>query len=102
MHVGSYHLGGEAHPFTLEAVVNDALMAVFFFVVGLEIKRELVTGQLRDPKAAALPAMAALGGMVVPAIVFFAFNTSGPGSGGSDRCFNRDAKGARNSRSWSE
>ncbi len=82
VHVGSYHLGGEAHPFTLEAFVNDALMAIFFFVVGLEIKRELVTGQLRDPRAAALPAMAAVGGMVVPALVYFAFNPSGPASSG--------------------
>jgi NhaA family Na+:H+ antiporter len=82
LHVGSYHLGGEAHPFTLEAFVNDALMAIFFFVVGLEIKRELITGQLRDPKAAALPAMAALGGMVVPALIYFAFNPSGPASSG--------------------
>lgn len=55
-------------------LINDGLMAVFFFVVGLEIKRELVLGDLRDPKAAALPVMAALGGMVVPALVFLAFN----------------------------
>ena len=47
--------------------VNDGLMALFFFVVGLEIKRELVLGELRDPRAAALPVVAALGGMVVPA-----------------------------------
>ncbi|MBW3615770.1 MAG: Na+/H+ antiporter NhaA [Actinobacteria bacterium] len=50
--------------------VNDGLMAVFFFVVGLEIKRELVVGELRDPKAASLPVLAALGGMVVPALLF--------------------------------
>jgi len=56
--------------------VNDGLMTLFFFVVGLEIKRELVCGELRDPKAAALPAIAALGGMVVPALVFLAI-TSG-------------------------
>ena len=46
--------------------VNDALMTIFFFVVGLEIKRELVTGELRDRSRAALPAVAAIGGMVVP------------------------------------
>lgn len=55
-------------------LINDGLMAVFFFVVGLEIKRELVLGDLRDPKAAALPVMAALGGMVLPALVYFGFN----------------------------
>ncbi|GJM37317.1 MAG: Na(+)/H(+) antiporter NhaA [Acidimicrobiales bacterium] len=58
--------------------INDGLMAIFFFVVGLEIKRELVVGELRDPRAAALPAIAAIGGMVVPAAIFIAFNSSGP------------------------
>ena len=82
LHVGSYHLGGEDHPFDLERLVNDALMVIFFFVVGLEIKRELVTGQLKDPKAAALPAIAAVGGMVVPAAVFIAFTAGGPGADG--------------------
>ena len=55
-------------------LVNDGLMAVFFFVVGLEIKRELVLGELREPKKAALPAMAALGGMILPAAVFVVIN----------------------------
>ena len=50
--------------------MNDGLMALFFFVVGLEIKRELVHGELREPRVAALPAIAALGGMVVPAVLF--------------------------------
>jgi NhaA family Na+:H+ antiporter len=63
-------------------VVNDLLMAVFFFVVGMEIKRELVTGELRDRRAVALPAMAALGGMVVPAAIYLAFNVSGGGTDG--------------------
>jgi NhaA family Na+:H+ antiporter len=62
--------------------INDLLMAVFFFVVGLEIKRELVHGQLRDRKAAALPVIAALGGMVVPAALYAAVNAGGPGAGG--------------------
>jgi NhaA family Na+:H+ antiporter len=57
--------------------VNDALMTVFFFVVGLEIKRELVTGELRDRRRAALPALAALGGMAVPALVYVAVNAGG-------------------------
>ena len=55
-------------------LVNDGLMAIFFFVVGLEIKRELVLGELRDPRKAALPVVAALGGMVLPALIYVAFN----------------------------
>ena len=66
----------------LRQVVNDLLMAVFFFVVGMEIKRELVTGELRDRRAIALPAMAALGGMIVPAAIYLAFNAGGVGSKG--------------------
>ena len=62
--------GGWAITEDLQHWVNDALMAMFFFIVGLEIKRELVTGELREVRAAALPALAALGGMVVPAAVF--------------------------------
>ncbi len=54
-------------------IVNDALMVIFFFVVGLEIKRELVVGELRDPKKAALPAIAALGGMILPATIYLLF-----------------------------
>jgi len=63
-------------------LINDGLMAVFFFVVGLEIKRELVLGDLRDPKAAALPVLAALGGMALPALVYFAFNAGTAASHG--------------------
>ena len=55
---------------TLVGLVNDGLMVIFFYVVGLEIKRELILGDLRDPKAAALPALGALGGMVVPAVLY--------------------------------
>ena len=58
----------------LEHWVNDGLMVLFFFVVGLEIKREWVTGELRDRRAAVLPAMAALGGMVVPAAIYVLVN----------------------------
>jgi NhaA family Na+:H+ antiporter len=50
--------------------VNDGLMSIFFLVVGVEIKRELVHGELRDPRAAALPVIAAAGGMVVPALLY--------------------------------
>jgi NhaA family Na+:H+ antiporter len=62
--------------------VNDGLMAVFFFVVGLEIKRELLTGELKSPRQAALPLAAALGGMFVPAGIYAALNAGTPGAAG--------------------
>jgi NhaA family Na+:H+ antiporter len=74
---GRYVLEGDLHHW-----VNDALMVVFFFVVGLEIKRELVHGKLHDPRTAAMPAIAALGGMVVPAALFFLVTAGGEGSRG--------------------
>ena len=77
LHVHTWHI--EMH---VEQFVNDALMALFFFVVGLEIKREMVTGRLNSPKVAALPGIAALGGMVVPALFFVAFNLGGAGADG--------------------
>ncbi len=77
LNIGSFHL---EEP--LEAWVNDALMVLFFFVVGLEIKSEMVVGDLADPRVAAMPALAALGGMVVPALIFFAINAGGDGSAG--------------------
>jgi len=58
--------------------VNDALMAIFFFVVGMEIKRELVLGELSSPSRAALPVFGALGGMVVPAGIYAALHWGGP------------------------
>ncbi len=82
LNIGSYQMGGESHHLTLETLVNDALMAIFFFVVGLEIKRELVSGQLKDPKAAALPVIAAIGGMVFPALVYVVFNANSDASSG--------------------
>ena len=66
-------MGAVALELDLRHWVNDALMAVFFFVVGLEVKRELVIGELRDRRAATLPVLAAVGGVVVPALVFTAF-----------------------------
>ena len=67
--------GPEGHPLALSARgwVNDALMALFFLLVGLEIKRELLVGELATVRQAALPIAAALGGVVVPAVVFLAF-----------------------------
>ncbi|MBA3534458.1 MAG: Na+/H+ antiporter NhaA [Ardenticatenales bacterium] len=62
--------------------INDALMAIFFFVVGLEIKREVSVGELANPRAAALPIVAALGGVAVPALIYLAFNAGGIGAKG--------------------
>ena len=59
--------------------INDGLMAIFFVVVGLEIKRERVEGELRDPRRAALPAIAAVGGMLAPAAIFAVMNVGTPG-----------------------
>ena len=76
--VGTWHL---PH-MSLGHFVNDGLMALFFFVVGLEIKRELVTGDLRSVRAAAMPVIGAMGGMVVPALFYVMLNTSGEASRG--------------------
>lgn len=63
------HLG---HPMTVLQFINDALMAVFFFSIGLEIKREVLVGELSSFKQALLPIMGAIGGMIVPVAIFFA------------------------------
>lgn len=62
--------------------INDCLMVIFFLLVGLEIKRELVEGELSSPKQAALPVFAAIGGMIVPALIFALFNNNTSTSGG--------------------
>ncbi len=62
--------------------VDDGLMALFFLVVGLEVTREITIGELRDPRAVRVPVLAALGGMVLPALIFVAFNAGGPGARG--------------------
>lgn len=63
--------------FSLHHWINDGLMAIFFFVVGLELKREIVGGELANPRKAMLPIAAALGGMAVPAAIYLLFNPSG-------------------------
>jgi Na+:H+ antiporter, NhaA family len=63
---------------TLGTWAADGLLAIFFFVAGLELKREFVAGDLREPRRAALPVAAAVGGMVVPALFFVLFNLGGP------------------------
>lgn len=67
---------------SLRAWVNNAAMALFFLIAGLEIKRQLLLGELRNPRAAALPALAALGGMLVPALIYLLINTGHPGGKG--------------------
>jgi NhaA family Na+:H+ antiporter len=62
--------------------INDGLMAIFFFVVGLEIKREVLVGELADPKKAALSIAAAAGGMLVPAVIYMWMNRNGAGAAG--------------------
>ena len=65
----------------LDAWAADGLLAIFFFVAGLELKREFVAGDLRDPRRAALPVAAAVGGMAVPALIFVAVTAAGGGAG---------------------
>jgi NhaA family Na+:H+ antiporter len=75
--VGAWHFG-----LPLIAWIDDAVMALFFFVVGLEIKRELVVGELSRPRKAALPIVAALGGMIAPAAIYWLLNRGTAGSHG--------------------
>jgi Na+:H+ antiporter, NhaA family len=75
-------LGGHAIAEDLRHWVNDGLMTLFFFVIGLEIKQELANGQLTTLRRAAIPAAGALGGMAVPALLYAAVNAGGPGSAG--------------------
>lgn len=69
-----YKIGNSFISLSVEHWINDLLMAVFFFLVGLEIKRELVTGELSSPKKVMLPLFAAVGGMIFPALIFWGFN----------------------------
>ncbi len=67
---------------TVEKLINDGLMVIFFFAIGLEIKREIVCGQLSSVRRAILPVLAAAGGMLVPAVIFTAFNAGTPAANG--------------------
>ncbi|MFD8826230.1 Na+/H+ antiporter NhaA [Streptomyces sp. NPDC059605] len=80
--VSDFHFGPASLGLNLsmEHWAADGLLAIFFFVAGVELKRELVAGELRDPKAAALPVVAALCGMAVPALVYTLVNVVGGGS----------------------
>ena len=78
----SLALGPWALEKSLHHWINDGLMALFFFVVGLEIKREVLVGELSDLRQAALPIVAAVGGMLIPALIYAAINFDGEGIGG--------------------
>ena len=81
LQLGSWVIGHD-----LRHWVNDGLMTIFFLVVGLEIKREFQTGELQDRRAAALPVVAAIGGMIVPAMLYLALNAGRAGRpGGGSR-----------------
>jgi Na+:H+ antiporter, NhaA family len=77
-------IGWDEHAISLTLLewINDGLMTIFFLVAGLEIKRELTVGGLRDPRQAALPILGALGGMIAPALIYTALNAGGPGADG--------------------
>jgi NhaA family Na+:H+ antiporter len=80
-HVG-IDVGGHGLDLDLRKWVNDGLMAVFFLVVALEVKREMILGELRDRRHAALPVFAAVGGMVLPALLYAGLNRAGPAADG--------------------
>ncbi|MBA4189934.1 MAG: Na+/H+ antiporter NhaA [Planctomycetaceae bacterium] len=76
--IGTFRLAGDLG----HLVINDGLMTIFFFVVGLEIKREIVSGELRELRKALLPVFAALGGMIAPALIYLALQWGEPGQRG--------------------
>ena len=83
LQVGGFNLfSHHGEPLTLMAFINDALMAVFFFSVGLEIKREVLVGELSSLRQALLPIIAAIGGMIVPMVIYFAITAGTPAEGG--------------------
>ncbi|MEM9935173.1 MAG: Na+/H+ antiporter NhaA [Bacteroidota bacterium] len=74
--------GEYSYTLPLEIWINDALMALFFLLIGIEIKREVLYGELSDMKRAAMPVIAAIGGMLVPAVIYLAVNANGAGAHG--------------------
>src|SRR5512133_2153248 len=86
----SIQLGGSGISQDLRHWVNDGLMTFFFLVVGLEAKRELDTGELRERQRLALPVIAAAGGMTLPIAIYLAFNAGGPGAHGFGAAMSTD------------
>lgn len=83
LQVGSFNLfSHHGEPLTLMAFINDALMTVFFFSVGLEIKREVLVGELSSLRQALLPIIAAVGGMLIPVLLYFALTAGTPAADG--------------------
>lgn len=83
LEIGSFNLFSyHGEPLTLMAFINDALMALFFFSVGLEIKREVMVGELSSPRKALLPIIAAFGGMAIPVLFYFIIASTQPESNG--------------------
>jgi len=77
LNVGTWEISHTIHHW-----INDGLMAVFFFIIGLEIKREISVGELSNIKVAILPILAAVGGMVIPALIYLSINVGTEGAGG--------------------
>ncbi len=77
LNAGSWNLSHSIHHW-----INDGLMAIFFFIIGLEIKREITVGELSNIKVAILPILAAIGGMLFPALIYYGINSGGEGAAG--------------------
>lgn len=84
LQVGGFNLfSHHGHPMSMLAFINDALMAIFFFTIGLEIKREVLVGELSSFRQALLPIVGAIGGMAVPVLIYFLFSKGTPYAGGA-------------------
>lgn len=84
LQIGGFNIFSHSgEPMTVLSFINDALMAIFFFTIGLEIKREILVGELSSFKQALLPIVAAIGGMLVPVLIFLAFGHGTPFAGGA-------------------
>ena len=84
LQLGSFNIFSHSgHPMSLLSFINDALMAIFFFSIGLEIKREVLVGELSSFKQALLPIVAAIGGMVVPVLIYWLMSRGTAYSGGA-------------------
>ena len=81
-YIGIHFNGNPVLNYSILHWINDGLMAIFFFVLGLELKREIVGGELSNPRKALLPIGAALGGVIIPALIYFALNPAGEVSNG--------------------